>query len=67
MSVAMKVSLRDLKQLLQDNTLLNENEAIPVVLPGISWTDRVQGVAVSLVVAFRKKSAGIFSKRRTSS
>ncbi len=43
MSVAMKVSLRDLKQLLQDNSLLNENEAIPVVLPAVSWNDQVQG------------------------
>jgi len=42
MSVAMKVSLRDLKQLLQDNSLLNENEAIPVVLPAVSWNDQVQ-------------------------
>lgn len=43
MSVELKVSLRDLKQMLQDNSLLNENEAIPVVLPVITWTDRVQG------------------------
>ncbi|WP_373997524.1 hypothetical protein [Bdellovibrio bacteriovorus] len=43
MSVSLKVSLRDLKQMLQDNTLLNENDAIPVVLPVISWIDRVQG------------------------
>ncbi len=43
MSVALKVSLRDLKQMLQNNTLLNENDAIPVVLPVISWADRVQG------------------------
>lgn len=43
MSVALKVSLRDLKQMLQENSLLNENDAIPVVLPVISWVDRVQG------------------------
>ncbi|KYG65208.1 hypothetical protein AZI87_11630 [Bdellovibrio bacteriovorus] len=43
MSVSLKVSLRDLKQMLQDNALLNENDAIPVVLPVISWIDRVQG------------------------
>ncbi len=41
-SVALKVSLKDLKQLLQMNSLLNENDAIPVVLPMITWTDRVQ-------------------------
>ncbi|KHD88748.1 MAG: hypothetical protein OM95_06320 [Bdellovibrio sp. ArHS] len=43
MSVSLKVSLRDLKQMLQDSTLLNENDTIPVVLPVISWIDRVQG------------------------
>lgn len=43
MSVEMKVSLRDLKQLLQENALLNENDAIPVVLPTIAWIDRVEG------------------------
>lgn len=43
MAVSVKVSLRDLKQLLQDSALLNENDAIPVVLPVISWSDRVEG------------------------
>lgn len=43
MSVAMKVSLRDLKQMLQENSLLNENDTVPVVLPVISLVDRVQG------------------------
>lgn len=43
MSVALKVSLRDLKQLLLENSLLNENDAIPVVLPVVSLLDRVQG------------------------
>lgn len=43
MSVTLKVSLRDLKQMLQENSLLNENESIPVVLPLVSWVDRVQG------------------------
>lgn len=43
MSVEMKLSLRDLKQLLQEHALLNENDAIPVVLPTIAWVDRVQG------------------------
>ena len=43
MSVVMKLSLRDLKQMLQDNSLLNENDTLPVVLPVISWVDRVQG------------------------
>ncbi|XGC79393.1 hypothetical protein ACES2L_08635 [Bdellovibrio bacteriovorus] len=43
MSVSLKVSLRDLKQLLQDSALLNENDAIPVVLPVITWSDKVKG------------------------
>ncbi|MNK08031.1 hypothetical protein D3C87_259540 [compost metagenome] len=43
MSVAMKISLRDLKQLLQTNSLLSENDATPVVLPLISWVNRVEG------------------------
>lgn len=43
MSVELKVSLRDLKQMLQDNALLNENDAVPVVLPLVTWIDRVQG------------------------
>ncbi|UYL08250.1 hypothetical protein B9G69_014460 [Bdellovibrio sp. SKB1291214] len=42
MSVNMKVSLSDLKQLLQVNSLLNENDTIPVVLPVISFIDRVE-------------------------
>lgn len=43
MSVSLKISLPDLKQMLQNNALLNENNAIPVVLPLISWIDRVEG------------------------
>lgn len=43
MSVAMKVSLKDLRQLLMGNSLLNENEAVPVVLPVVTWQDRVEG------------------------
>ncbi|WP_413561511.1 hypothetical protein [Bdellovibrio sp. HCB209] len=43
MNVAMKVSLSDLKQLLQINSLLNENDTIPVVLPVVSMVDRVEG------------------------
>lgn len=43
MSVAMKVSLKDLRQLLMENSLLNENDAVPVVLPVVTWQDRVEG------------------------
>lgn len=43
MSVSLKVSLRDIKQLLQSQSLLNENDTIPVVLPVIGWSDRVGG------------------------
>ncbi|MGZ3769069.1 MAG: hypothetical protein ACXVCP_00205 [Bdellovibrio sp.] len=45
MSVELKISLKDLKQMLQSNALLNENDAVPVVLPLVSWTDRVQGLS----------------------
>ena len=43
MAVEMKLSLRDLKQMLQENSLLNENDAVPVVLPVISFVDQVEG------------------------
>lgn len=43
MSVALKLSVRDLKQILQSQSLLNENDSSPVVLPVISWNDRAQG------------------------
>jgi hypothetical protein len=43
MTVNMKVSMSDLKQLLQVNSLLNENDTVPVVLPVISFVDRVEG------------------------
>lgn len=43
MSVILKLSLRDLKQMLQSNSLLAENDSIPVALPLIVWNDRVQG------------------------
>jgi hypothetical protein len=43
MSVAMKLSLRDLKQLLQVNGLLGDNDTVPVVLPVVAWVDRVEG------------------------
>ncbi len=41
MTVTMKVSLKDLKALLQENSLLVENDTAPVVLPLISFTDKV--------------------------
>lgn len=43
MSVSMKVSLKDLRQFLQETGLLNDNDSIPVVLPMVSWVDRVGG------------------------
>lgn len=43
MSVEMKVSLRDLKQILQNNALLSSTDDIPVALPVITIVDRVQG------------------------
>lgn len=62
MSVAMKVSLRDLKQMLQDNSLLNENEASPVVLPMVSWQDRVEGRSYRWWLPLEKNPQGFLVK-----
>lgn len=45
MSVSMRVSLRDLRMLLQENSLLSENDSVPVVIPAVVWVDRVNGQA----------------------
>lgn len=42
MAVAMKINPQILRQVLQQNGLLNENESAPVILPLIHVTDRVQ-------------------------
>ncbi|WP_246845021.1 hypothetical protein [Bdellovibrio sp. NC01] len=62
MSVAMKVSLRDLKQMLQENSLLNENDTIPVVIPAISFVDRVQGRSYRWWQPVDKNPAGFLFK-----
>ncbi len=41
MTVALKVSVKDLKTLLQEHSLLAENDTVPLVLPLISFTDKV--------------------------
>lgn len=41
MSVSLRLSLKDLKTLLQENGLLNENESTPVVLPVVNFVDHV--------------------------
>lgn len=61
-SVALKVSLKDLKQLLQMNSLLNENDAIPVVLPMITWTDRVQSRSYSWWIPSEGNNQGFLLK-----
>ncbi len=43
MSINMKISIRDLKALLQSNGLMAENDSAPIVLPLIVWNDRVNG------------------------
>ncbi len=43
MSVVIKISMSDLKNILQENSLLNENESTPTVLPVISLIDKVNG------------------------
>lgn len=62
MSVAMKVSLKDLKQMLQDSSLLNENEAVPVVLPLVSWQDRVEGRSYRWWLPLDKNPQGFLVK-----
>ncbi|MBO9667904.1 MAG: hypothetical protein J7501_13965 [Bdellovibrio sp.] len=63
MSVSVKVSVRDLKQMLQDNSLLNENDTLPVVLPVISWVDRVEGRAYRWWQTGDKNSQGFLIKQ----
>jgi len=41
MSVTLKISVKDLKTLLQEYSLLAENDTVPLVLPLISFTDKV--------------------------
>lgn len=41
MTVNVKVSLKDLKTLLQEQSLLSENDTVPLALPLITFTDRV--------------------------
>lgn len=41
LTVAVKVSLKDLKTLLQEQSLLTENDTVPLVLPLIVFTDKV--------------------------
>ncbi|MEN0057254.1 MAG: hypothetical protein AAGB31_00340 [Bdellovibrio sp.] len=62
MAVNMKVSLRDLKQLLQTSALLNDNESVPVVLPMISWVDRVEGRSYRWWSPLEKGTQGFLSK-----
>jgi hypothetical protein len=42
MTVNMKVSLKDLRALLQKNSLLSENESAPLVLPVIAFNDKIE-------------------------
>ncbi|WP_413581485.1 hypothetical protein [Bdellovibrio sp. HCB288] len=63
MTVNMKVSLTDLKQLLQVNSLLNENDTIPVVLPVISVVDRVEGRSYRWWQASSDKNQGFLVKQ----
>lgn len=41
MTVVLKVSLKDLKTLLQEHSLLAENDTVPLVLPLVTFTDKV--------------------------
>lgn len=61
MSVALKVSLKDLKQLLQNNSLLTDNDTQPIVLPMISWQDRVQGRSYRWWQSLNKEPQGFLA------
>jgi hypothetical protein len=61
MSVTLKVSLKDLKQLLQNNSLLTANDTLPIVLPMIAWQDRVQGRTYRWWQSFGKESQGFLT------
>lgn len=41
MTVVLRVSLKDLRTLLQEHALLSENDTVPLVLPLIAFTDKV--------------------------
>lgn len=41
LSVSMKVSLKELRTLLQKNSLLSENDSAPLVFPVITFTDKI--------------------------
>lgn len=61
MSVNLKVSLKDLKQLLQNNSLLTDNDTQPIVLPMIAWQDRVQGRSYRWWQSFGKEPQGFLA------
>jgi hypothetical protein len=42
MTVVLKVSVKELKNLLREHSLLAENDTVPLVLPLISFTDKVE-------------------------
>ena len=77
MSVALRLSLKDLKTLLQENGLLNENESTPIVLPVVNFVDHVglrsfrwwqnrdqtaKGLLVTLGKQFENSLRGSFQK-----
>ena len=62
MSVLLKISLTDLKQMLQAQALLNENDTVPVVLPLLSWVDRVEGRSFRWWLPADKNQLGFFVK-----
>lgn len=63
MSVMMKVSLKDLKQLLQNNSLLSENDAAPVVLPMVSWTNRIEGKSYRWWLGANQEESAFLNKQ----
>jgi hypothetical protein len=65
MSVTLRVSVKDLKQMLQDQSLLSEHDSIPVVLPMITVIDKVQGRSFQWwMPADRSRLAFLFKQGR---
>ena len=63
MTVSLKISVSDLRQMLQENQLLSESDTIPVVLPVVSLVDNVHGRSFRWWVTADKGNQGFLFKQ----